>query len=194
MRPVVAARAELAERRRGSPRKFGRVSRHVAILAVLTTLAACARATPAAPSRPAGADAPHIADASVARVSLGQVASPVLSATAAWRLTDADGRLVAQGDSGQRLALSPAAKGSLRFTAPSGTTRDVRAPLLMSTTSHGVVSMGGRRYRGELWLASADSGVRVVNRVSLEAYLRGVVPRELGVRRLSDRAALEAQA
>ena len=193
MRPG-AARAELGERRRGSPGTFRRVWRHVAIPAVLTTLAACARATPAAPSRPAGADARHTADASVARVSLGQVESPVLSATAAWRLIDVDGRLVAQGDSGQRLALAPAANGGLRFTTPSGTTRDVRAPLLMSTTSHGVVSMGGRRYRGELWLASADSGVSVVNRVSLEAYLRGVVPRELGVRRLSDRAALEAQA
>jgi stage II sporulation protein D len=173
---------------------FGRVVRHVAVPAVLTTLAACARAKPPAPSRPAGPDARHIADASVARVSLGLVASPVLSATAAWRLTDADGRLAAQGDSGQRLVLSAAANGDLRFTAPSGTTRDARAPVLMSTTSHGVVSIGGRRYRGELWLASADSGVRVVNRLALEAYLRGVVPRELGVRGPSDRAALEAQA
>src|SRR6185295_2948028 len=37
-------------------------------------------------------------------------------------------------------------------------------------------------------------GVRVVNRLDVEAYLRGVVPRELGVRGASDRAALEAQA
>ena len=193
MRPGAAARAKLADRRRGWPGTFGRVSRHVALPAVLTTLAACARATPPAPSRPAGPDARHFVDASVARVSLGQVASPVLSATAPWRLTDADGRLVTQGDSGQRLVLS-AADGGLQFIAPSGTTRDVRGPLLMSTTSHGVVAIGGRRYRGELWLANGDSGVRVVNRLALEAYLRGVVPRELGVRGPSDRAALEAQA
>jgi stage II sporulation protein D len=36
--------------------------------------------------------------------------------------------------------------------------------------------------------------VRIVNRVGVEAYLRGVVPRELGVRGPGDRAALEAQA
>ena len=193
MRPGVAARAELADRRSAWTGAFSRVARHVAVPAVLTTMAACARTTPPAAARPSAPDSRHVADASVARVSLGQVASPALSATAAWRLTDTDGRLVAQGDSGQRFVLT-SANGGLRFTAPGGTTRDVRPPLMMSTTSHGVVSIGGRRYRGELWLGSADSGVRVVNRVALEAYLRGVVPRELGVRGLSDRAALEAQA
>ena len=35
---------------------------------------------------------------------------------------------------------------------------------------------------------------RIINRVGVEAYLRGVVPRELGVRGAGDRAALEAQA
>ena len=43
-------------------------------------------------------------------------------------------------------------------------------------------------------LYAVDSGVRIVNRVAVEAYLRGVVPRELGVRSAGDRAALEAQA
>jgi peptidoglycan hydrolase-like amidase len=44
------------------------------------------------------------------------------------------------------------------------------------------VSVNQRRYRGEVSIVAADSGVRVVNRLAVEAYLRGVVPRELGVR------------
>jgi stage II sporulation protein D len=57
-----------------------------------------------------------------------------------------------------------------------------------------VISVNQRRYRGTLSILAADSGVRIVNRVGVEAYLRGVVPRELGVRGPGDRAALEAQA
>src|SRR4029450_10698140 len=57
-----------------------------------------------------------------------------------------------------------------------------------------MISVNQRRYRGSLSILAADSGVRIVNRVGVEAYLRGVVPRELGVRGPGDRAALEAQA
>jgi stage II sporulation protein D len=57
-----------------------------------------------------------------------------------------------------------------------------------------VLSVNQRRYRGELAVIVADSLLRVINRLEVETYLRGVVPRELGVRGPSDRAALEAQA
>jgi stage II sporulation protein D len=68
-------------------------------------------------------------------------------------------------------------------------------PLVLATrVGSGAVSINGRRYRGELSFAPVDSGVQIVNRLQIEAYLRGVVPRELGVRGGADRAALEAQA
>jgi stage II sporulation protein D len=91
-----------------------------------------------------------------------------------WRLLDGDGREIARGDSGARARL-----GNARVTI---------------AARSGVVTLNGKRYRGELVALPGDSGVLVVNRVALESYLRGVVPRELGVRGPSERPALEAQA
>lgn len=150
---------------------------------------ACARTSPPEVS----SVPPTHADAGLARVSLGTISSAVVSATGAWRLIDRDGRVVAKGDSGERASLSASA-GVLRLDATSAQAVSPRQLTLVTTETDGVVSVGGRRYRGELSLAAVDSGVQVINRVSVEAYLRGVVPRELGVRGANDRAALEAQA
>lgn len=67
------------------------------------------------------------------------------------------------------------------------------APSLEPGTD-GFVRFKGKSYRGQLRTVSTDSGVLVINVVGLEAYLRGVVPLELGERPVGERAALEAQA
>jgi stage II sporulation protein D len=54
--------------------------------------------------------------------------------------------------------------------------------------------LNGREYRGTLELRRSDSGVTVINTVSLEAYLGGVVAAELGTRSNTDFEALKAQA
>lgn len=43
----------------------------------------------------------------------------------------------------------------------------------------GVIRYGGRSYRGGLRIESAPAGLRVINVVDLEGYLRGVVPAEM---------------
>ncbi|HET9603013.1 MAG TPA: SpoIID/LytB domain-containing protein [Gemmatimonadales bacterium] len=58
----------------------------------------------------------------------------------------------------------------------------------------GTVSVNGRGYRGSLELLVTDSGLTVVNQLSLEEYLPGVVGAEMGPRPAGDREALEAQA
>ncbi len=58
----------------------------------------------------------------------------------------------------------------------------------------GFVRFKGKTYRGLLRTIATDSGLLVVNVVPLEAYLRGVVPLEIGERPATERAALEAQA
>ena len=45
-----------------------------------------------------------------------------------------------------------------------------------------------------MWFVATDTGTAVVNHVPVEAYLRGVVPLELGTRDPQDAAALESQA
>lgn len=56
------------------------------------------------------------------------------------------------------------------------------------------VRVGGRAYRGSLEVRSVNGGVGVVNVLNLEAYLRGVVPAELGPKTFPAVEALKAQA
>ena len=137
---------------------------------------------------------PNAIDATGLRVSLGVVPSATLTATDAWRLIDRDGRVAAEGRAGDLLSLSSQA-GTLTLAEPAGARREFAAPVsLVAVKPEAMISVNQRRYRGSLSILAADSGVRIVNRVGVEAYLRGVVPRELGVRGAGDRAALEAQA
>ena len=152
-------------------------------------IAACTRSAPAS-SPPV----PNAIDATGLRVSLGVVPSATLTATDAWRLIDRDGRVAAEGRAGDLLSLSSQA-GTLTLAEPAGARREFAAPVsLVAVKPEAMISVNQRRYRGSLSILAADSGVRIVNRVGVEAYLRGVVPRELGVRGAGDRAALEAQA
>ena len=54
--------------------------------------------------------------------------------------------------------------------------------------------INGRSYRGLIELLRDGTGITVVNRLGMEAYLLGVVSAEMGRRSPSEQAALEAQA
>ena len=56
------------------------------------------------------------------------------------------------------------------------------------------VLWSGKRYRGDLVVTESDSGFMVVNRLSMDDYLRGVVPLEIGNRTAAEFAAVQAQA
>lgn len=56
------------------------------------------------------------------------------------------------------------------------------------------VAVSGRRYRGRLWLRAVGAELQVVNELALEAYLRGVVPVEMGPGQFPQLDALMAQA
>jgi stage II sporulation protein D len=158
-------------------------SRAIAMTAAVS-VAACVRSPAAAPS-----SAP-VVDARVARVSLGSVGLATISATKSFRIVADDGRVVANADSGARFAIT-ASGGALRIM-DRGVSRELGRSARL-TTERGLAIFNNRRYRGALLLLPTDSLVLVVNHVEVEAYLRGVVPRELGVRGPSERAALEAQ-
>ena len=165
------------------------LTRHAAGLAAIC-ITACTRPSPPAPSGPV----PNAIDAASLRVSLGVVAGVTLTATDAWRLVDRDGRVAAEGRAGDVLSLFSQG-GTLTLAEPAGSRRELAGPLsLAAVKPEAMISVNQRRYRGSLSILAADSAVRIVNRVGVEAYLRGVVPRELGVRGAGDRAALEAQA
>jgi len=168
---------------------FTFLTRHAAIVAA-TCVAACTRSSTPAP----GAPLPNAIDAAGLRVSLGVLPGATLTATDAWRLVDRDGRVATQGRAGDVVSLSSAG-GTLTVGGPGGSRRELAGPVsLLAVKPEAIWLVNQRRYRGNLSILAADSGMRIVNRVGVEAYLRGVVPRELGVRAAGDRAALEAQA
>jgi len=72
----------------------------------------------------------------------------------------------------------------------------VSRPLLVITAvdSGATLRLNGREYRGALELRRSDSGLTVVNRISLEAYVAGVVGAEMGRRAPGEEEALKAQA
>ena len=174
--------------RRACERGRWRAARDVVAAAAV----ACGACTGGGPVR-GGPTPPATADARIARVSLGIVPTASLSATGAWRLTDRSGDVVASGGARDRIALS-SARTVLKLTDQRGSTRDLVAPVALVVATEVAAIVNNRRYRGELAFTPADSGVHVVNRVPLEAYLRGVVPREIGIRGPGERAAVEAQA
>ncbi|MDX2122147.1 MAG: SpoIID/LytB domain-containing protein [Gemmatimonadota bacterium] len=86
---------------------------------------------------------------------------------------------------GGRLSLAPGAGQQL--AVPQSIT-------VVPRKAGGLVYLNGKAYRGMLQLAPDRSGITVVNRVELEAYLAGVVGAEMGRRDTADAEALAAQA
>lgn len=132
----------------------------------------------------------------VARIALaGKAVLAPVTATGRWRIDEQGGRqLLVRGKGGETWRIEQ--KGALLRVAGDGgdATPWREGPFVArAPEGGGVLRYDNRRYRGELWFTPTDSGLLVVNRVSVEDYLRGVVPIELGTRQPGDRAALEAQ-
>jgi stage II sporulation protein D len=77
----------------------------------------------------------------------------------------------------------------------SGIKRTFASPATFSSTGS-VLALGSRHYRGNLVVAALGGGVRVVNRLPVDGYVRGVVTNEspAGWGDVGAQAALEAQA
>src|SRR6267143_1513321 len=69
-----------------------------------------------------------------------------------------------------------------------------KGQLVVRPENGSFVQWNGKRYRGELLITPTDSGFLVVNRVTMDDYLRGVVPLEIGNRTSAEMAAVQAQA
>jgi stage II sporulation protein D len=65
---------------------------------------------------------------------------------------------------------------------------------LASSNPSATLRVNGRSYRGLLDILRDSTGLTVVNRIGMEAYLLGVVSAEMGRRNVAEQSALEAQA
>ncbi|MDP9278191.1 MAG: SpoIID/LytB domain-containing protein, partial [Gemmatimonadota bacterium] len=82
-----------------------------------------------------------------------------------------------------RIALATAA------TETAGVARAKEPVVIRAEGNSPYVQWNGKRYRGDLLITPTDSGLLVVNRLSMDDYLRGVVPLEIGNRTAAEFAA-----
>ena len=114
-----------------------------------------------------------------------------------WRLYEEGGRaLVARGIPGRTWRVERAGGGRLRAVREDGVVTAARPGPFLARVSddEALLTLDGKRWRGDLLVVATDTGLLVVNQLGVEDYLRGVVPLEIGNRPASERAAAEAQA
>jgi stage II sporulation protein D len=168
----------------------------VASLSILLLAAACRPGEPA----PRGAPPPPTAGVPGAepRVRIGitvDSAAAVVGATSAFTIRVAGGEQLAQGRAGEAWTFRVDEQGRVSASGPSGATRAYAASLLVTPAVPGSLTIGDRQYRGEALVMPRGAGrITAVNVVDLEAYLLGVVPREIGRRPVEEIEAIKAQA
>jgi stage II sporulation protein D len=167
----------------------------VAVAAVgLAVLASCIRQE-APESAPLPAAAVPQAPEPQVRIGLQVGATSVtIGGAAALTVTQPDGTPVARIAPGEAWRVVIAGQ-ALQLISPTGrSTAPAEAVSLVPEDQNDAVRAGRRDYRGTLDILRDRTGLSVINRIGLEAYLGGVVGGEMGRRDTSEMEALRAQA
>lgn len=176
----------------------------VVIRDTVTTPTRPPRDTVAIPATPTADTAAFPESLLAPRVRVGLVVDTarieITSAGAFSVLTDA-GQQVASLGAGATATFADAG-GTITLTSRTGAGgggpggAGLRAPLVIRPAApHGTLSVKGQAYRGELVVQDAPrGGLTIVNRLDMETYLLGVVPREIGNVQADVFEAVKAQA
>lgn len=171
------------------------ITRAIRALALLLSLS-LVTCTPPAPEMPGPEiGAPQGATEPEIRVGLQVGAARVtLRSSAPITLLGADGGLLAGLPSSAEWTVVPDGTG-LVLVGPDGW-RSVRLAAVNAapTSPASSIDVGTRTYRGRIEMARDGLGITVVDRLSLENYLAGVLSAEMGRRDSTDTEALRAQA
>lgn len=127
------------------------------------------------------------------------VPQPKISGTRefSWFQFDGQRTLLARARRGEEWRVEVGGLGGrqVRALRPDGVpTGWVGSLIARPQDASGLMTVNGKRYRGQIVVSAPDGGLNVVNHVGLEDYLRGVVAMEMGKRGRGDSAALMAQA
>jgi stage II sporulation protein D len=131
------------------------------------------------------------------RIALATAAENArVSGSGAWRIYSRNStNLVTRGKAGETMRIEARGNQLVAVKDDGSVTSRQTAPLLVRSASpESYIMYAGKRYRGELIIRPNNGGLLVVNRLGVEAYLRGVVPLEIGDRKPGEEAATEAQA
>jgi stage II sporulation protein D len=111
--------------------------------------------------------------------------SGTISGTGSWG--------VVHGDMGQKI--DAMTELPLSFDgAHIGEISTAMGPITAETEAGSFLIWNGKKYRGAITFTRSDSGFLVVNNLTMDSYLRGVVPLEIGNRTPAEFAAVQAQA
>jgi len=171
----------------------------ILLIGIAAFLAACVSvSSPRGPT-----DAPVITDSKykrgadqLVRIALStKVTEGKIGATGAWQLFDSNGSsLIARPGSTDEWTITHLA-GVVFRVSQGDKSQAVTGPVIARPSSAGsLIKWNGKRYRGDLVFILGDSGLLAVNVVSMDSYLRGVVPLEIGTRTAAEFAAVQVQA
>ncbi|HEU4565504.1 MAG TPA: SpoIID/LytB domain-containing protein [Gemmatimonadaceae bacterium] len=167
--------------------------RLLALLLLATAVLACGPLTStSAPGTVADESGP-----TVRVVIAAGVRRVALTASDGWQIADDGGAsTLVRAAPGDAWTVEAPQGGLMRAVRADGVPTAMRpGPFVARPLARdAMLSVGGKRYRGEVRIIPTDSGLVVVNHLPLEAYLRGVVPLEIGRRSPGEEAAVEAQA
>jgi stage II sporulation protein D len=170
---------------------------HRLVPLLLVTLAGCVSGS-VPPSRPFPVPQPEPTalprDPEI-RVGLVVGAATVrISGNEGLVVNEPDGSRVTTIPAGETWQVSPVGR-RLALVSPAGWISPSLDRATLAATDPGVpLRVNGRLYRGVAELLRDSTGITVVNRLGIEAYLLGVVSAEMGRRSSAEQAALEAQA
>jgi stage II sporulation protein D len=117
-----------------------------------------------------------------------------VTATGGFTLNGPDGGVLAESGPADSWTARAEGPGAGMILADGTRTVAVSGPVVIRTTGEGRLAVGGTAYRGEILIRRGAAGVSAVNLIDLEAYLLGVVAREIGRRPPAELEAVKAQA
>ena len=119
----------------------------------------------------------------------------VISAPVEFEVQSVNGRALAAAKVGETWTFFTNEEGQITATSNGTTVVQAPPPLKVVPRDLSFVTIDGRTYRGQVLLLAPRAGrISAINVVDMEAYLLGVVPREMGKRPATEIEALKAQA
>ena len=117
-----------------------------------------------------------------------------IAAPEGFVFSDASGSLIARAGTAEPWRVEHEGR-RVRAVRPDGVaTAWMTGAIRAHAFGDGLLSVGGKPYRGDVLFAGGDSGVVTINVLPVDDYLRGVVPLEMGDLSPAESAAAEAQA
>jgi len=160
--------------------------------ALLLVLAACIRSEVQVPAAPPSAAGGGGLEPSLRIGLVVGAASIDIGGSAGVSVSGPDRALVARLGPGIAGKVTPR-PGKVLVSGVGPGARAEAATLVIRAEPGGFIRVNGRDYRGEVVLFRDRTGVTVINRVSIEDYLAGVVSAESGIKDPGDVEALRAQ-